>query len=254
VIRASSLLVVAALLAACSGDVSDSGSRSHAPTTASASPRPRSCAKVENLGGAASAYAASILRPTAAFGRPSGAVIARFGRLNVNGVPMIFSVRAVVRGRDCRPAWYFAQLPIRPNGATGYLPAADLAVYRVDTRVVVDLSSRRLDMFRGGHRLLSVTTAVGSSATPTPTGRFYMNQRLYSENPDGPYGPGAIGISAFSPVLTGWAQGGPIAIHGTNRPDSIGRPVTNGCLRIANEVLLRLFKATKNGTPVVIRA
>ena len=30
-----------------------------------------------------------------------------------------------------------------------------------------------------------------------------------------------LGISAYSPVLTGWAQGGPIAIHGTNEPDLI---------------------------------
>ena len=63
----------------------------------------------------------------------------------------------------------------------------------------------------------------------------------------------AIGISAFSDVLTGWAQGGPIAIHGTNQPWSIGRAASNGCLRVRNAVLQRLFDATLAGTPVVIR-
>ena len=69
----------------------------------------------------------------------------------------------------------------------------------------------------------------------------------------GPFGPAAIGISAYSTVLTGWTQGGPIAIHGTNEPWSIGHAVSNGCIRVRNPVLRRLFKVTPAGTPVVIR-
>ena len=53
-------------------------------------------------------------------------------------------------------------------------------------------------------------------------------------NPIGGYGPGAVGISAFSPVLLNWPQGGPIAIHGTNAPDLIGFAVSHGCLRVRN--------------------
>jgi lipoprotein-anchoring transpeptidase ErfK/SrfK len=95
--------------------------------------------------------------------------------------------------------------------------------------------------------------AVGSNATPTPVGRYYVNQRLIPPDPGGPYGPGAVGISAFSPVLTGWAQGGPIAIHGTNEPWSIGRAVSNGCIRLRNPVLRRVFRQALAGTPVFIR-
>jgi lipoprotein-anchoring transpeptidase ErfK/SrfK len=73
-------------------------------------------------------------------------------------------------------------------------------------------------------------------------------------DPTGPFGPGAIGISAFSEVLTGWTQGGPIAIHGTNRPDLIGQAVSNGCIRVRNDVLRRLFAAAISGTPVLVRA
>ena len=69
----------------------------------------------------------------------------------------------------------------------------------------------------------------------------------------GPFGPGAVGISAFSDVLTGWAQGGPIAIHGTNEPWSIGKAVSNGCIRLPNVVLRRVFAQALNGTPVLIR-
>jgi lipoprotein-anchoring transpeptidase ErfK/SrfK len=181
-------------------------------------------------------------------------VLERFARRNVNGVNTIFSVRAVVRAPDCTPMWYRVQLPLRPNGITGFVRAEDVTLSRVETRIVVDISARRIEFFRAGERVLAVRSAVGADATPTPTGRFYVNQRLRAQDPAGPFGPGAIGVSAFSPVLRGWVQGGPIAIHGTNRPDSIGRAITNGCLRIRNDVLLRLYRETPGGTPVVIRA
>jgi lipoprotein-anchoring transpeptidase ErfK/SrfK len=101
--------------------------------------------------------------------------------------------------------------------------------------------------------MLTATAAVGSAATPTPTGSFYVNQRLVPTDPSGPFGPGAVGISAFSNVLTGWTQGGPIAIHGTNEPWSIGKAVSNGCIRLPNPVLRRVFAQAVGGTPVLIR-
>ena len=96
-------------------------------------------------------------------------------------------------------------------------------------------------------------TAVGRPETPTPTGSYYVNQRLLAADPSGPWGPGGIGISAFSPVLVDWPQGGPIAIHGTDEPWTIGRAVSHGCLRIDNNVLARLIRLVPDGTPVRIR-
>ena len=145
-------------------------------------------------------------------------------------------------------------LPIRPNGTTGYVRAGHVELFRVRTRIEIDLSDRRVDFFRSGRRVLRVSAAVGAEGTPTPTGRFYVNQRLLSGDPSGPYGPGGIGISAFSPVLTGWTQGGPIAIHGTNDPGSIGKAASYGCLRIENRHLERMLRANPEGTPVSIRA
>ncbi|MDQ3949656.1 MAG: L,D-transpeptidase, partial [Gemmatimonadota bacterium] len=171
----------------------------------------------------------------------------------VNGVPTVFSVRATVLGRGCRPAWYRVQLPMRPNGIEGYVRAGDVWVEKVRTRIEVDLSARRVTLFVRGRAVLSTIAAIGTPATPTPIGRYYVNQRLIPRDPGGPFGPGAVGVSAFSPVLTGWAQGGPIAIHGTNRPSSIGTAVSNGCIRLPNHVLKRVFRTAFAGTPVVIR-
>jgi lipoprotein-anchoring transpeptidase ErfK/SrfK len=143
---------------------------------------------------------------------------------------------------------------MKPNGITGFVSARDVRIAAVRTRIHVDLSERRVTLFRDAKPVLHAVAAIGSSATPTPTGRFYVNQRLVPEDKTGPFGPGAVGISAFSEVLTGWTQGGPIALHGTNQPDSVGRAVSNGCLRLRNDVIQRIFDTALAGTPVVVRA
>ena len=249
IVRAWSLFPAGPLLAlgACGG---------HAPPQhPAATPRPTAhCpAGYHVLGTGRLAYAAIVKSHAEAMQRPGARPLARFGRLNVNGVPTVFGVLGERRTSRCVATWYRVQLPIRPNGVTGWVPAADVTLATVRTRVVVDLSARRLTLFRNGRRVLSAFVAVGAPATPTPTGRYYVNQRLIPDDPKGPFGPGAVGISAFSNVLTGWAQGGPIAIHGTDAPWSIGHDVSNGCIRLPNATLRRVFATALAGTPVVIR-
>ncbi|MGH3023184.1 MAG: L,D-transpeptidase, partial [Gaiellaceae bacterium] len=206
------------------------------------------------LGDRRVAYAARARSNLVANRRPGGAPLRAFGPRNANGVRTVFGVLEEIRDRRCRARWYRVQLPIRPNGATGWVRARDVELIRLRTRIEVDLTERRVDFFRDGRRVLGVTTAIGGEGTPTPTGRFYVNQRLLARDPSGPYGPGGIGISAFSPILTGWTQGGPIAIHGTNDLGSIGEAASYGCLRIENRHVERMLRANPEGTPVTIRA
>lgn len=207
-----------------------------------------------SLGSRRIAYAGAVRTFAAARRRPNGAVIARFGRLNYDRLPMIFAVRGAVYDRNCAPTWYRVQLPIKPNGIVGWVSAASLEVGLIHTRIDVDESAHRLVLYRDGRPILISRVGVGSPATPTPTGSYYVNQRLIPTDPNGPFGPDAVGISAFSNVLTGWTRGGPIGIHGTNEPASIGRNVSNGCIRMPNPVMRRLFRLTLAGTPVVIHA
>jgi lipoprotein-anchoring transpeptidase ErfK/SrfK len=230
------------------------GATAHvASSTRPPSDAPNCRAGVVRAGSADVAVAAVVRSSAKAYRRPGTKPFARFGRLNVNGFPTFFRVLATVRGPDCAPRWFRVQLPIKPNGVTGYIRAKAVETGKVRSRVVVDLSAKRLTLFRSGRRAFSTSVAVGSRATPTPTGRYYVNQRLIPQDPGGPFGPAAIGISAYSTVLTGWMQGGPIAIHGTNEPWSIGRAVSNGCIRVRNPALRRLYQVTPAGTPVVIR-
>jgi lipoprotein-anchoring transpeptidase ErfK/SrfK len=241
-------LPLACFLAACGATA---GHTSTAPPPAAASPHCRS--GLSPLGTGKAAVAAVVPRHARVYRRPGRRQLGSFGRLNQNDFPTVFRVLAALRRSDCKATWYRVQVPLRPNGVTGYVRARDVRLGTVHSRVLVSVSARRLTLFRNGRPVLRARVAVGSPSTPTPTGSFYVNQRLIPADTGGPFGPGAIGISAFSNVLTGWTQGGPIAIHGTNEPWSIGHAVSNGCIRLHNPVLKRLFAVTPAGTPVVIR-
>jgi len=198
-------------------------------------------------------YAVTAVRPLNARRALAARGATRFETRNLNGVATVFGVLAARVDRSCRATHYKVQLPIRPNGSTGWVRAVDVRVRTVRTRIAVDLSQRRITVFRDGRRVLMTAAVIGAPSTPTPTGRYYVNQRLLAANPWGDYGPGAVGISAFSPVLLNWPQGGPIAIHGTDAPGLIGSAVSHGCLRIHNVDIRRLLRLVEEGTPVEIR-
>jgi hypothetical protein len=144
-------------------------------------------------------------------------------------------------------------LPERPNGSIGWVRAADVEVQPVDHELRIDLAERTLRWIENGNVVLETTIAVGSSQYPTPTGRFFVTDLLDTGEQGGAYGPFAIGLSGYSDVLTEFGGGdGQIGIHGTNDPSSIGRAVSHGCVRVANDVITRLATTVPIGTQVTI--
>jgi lipoprotein-anchoring transpeptidase ErfK/SrfK len=47
-------------------------------------------------------------------------------------------------------------------------------------------------------------------------------------------------------------SGGEYAIHGTNRPESIGKFASYGCIRMLNDDITDLFERVNVGTQVVV--
>ena len=68
----------------------------------------------------------------------------------------------------------------------GYVKPHVVTVAKVTARIEVDLSARKLTFFKRGKRVLRTSVAVGSPSTPTPIGRFYVNQRLLTTIRTGP--------------------------------------------------------------------
>ena len=180
-------------------------------------------------------------RPLLVFRHPGDARPARAVRARV----------LLVRAR--RGAWLRVLLPVRPNGASGWI-RADRVVLRTDAyRVGVALRAHRLVVRRGARVVLRTPIGVGRSGTPTPRGLAYVTSLLRQPNPHGIYGPWAFGLSVYSPVLTSFGGGpGQVGIHGTDAPAGIGSDVSHGCIRLPNAAIERLARMLPLGTPVRI--
>lgn len=157
----------------------------------------------------------------------------------------------LVRAR--RDGWLRALLPMEPNGSEGWIRERDVRVSEHPYRIEVDLGERRLTAYRGQSVVLREHVAVGTSATPTPDGLFFTTLLVRPDDPSGPYGPFAYGLSAYSEVLDTFAGGdGQVAIHGTNTPWAIGQAASHGCIRLRNEAISKLARILPLGTPVRI--
>ena len=107
----------------------------------------------------------------------------------------------------------------------------------------VDIASRQVNVYRDNRVVASHPVAVGSSEWPTPTGEWDIGQVIFNPRwhppveeswaedeevkepgaPDNPLGKVQLVYAA------------PNSIHGTNEPESLGKAVSHGSIRISNE-------------------
>ena len=105
--------------------------------------------------------------------------------------------------------------------------------------IVVNIAAKTLTVYRDGVAVSEYPVATGKPETPTPVGTFtVINKQI---DPGGPYGTRWLGLS-----IRGYG------IHGTNNPASIGTAASNGCIRMYNEDVEKLFSITNTGTVVRI--
>jgi len=150
--------------------------------------------------------------------------------------------------------WLHVYLPTRPNDSTGWIKASDVTVSNpLEYQIKVSLADHKLTLLKNGVVQFDSPAATGTGDTPTPTGTFYYTDPLDLANQPGTgYGVFAIGLSGHSNVLQTFAGGdGQIAVHGTDDTGTIGQSVSHGCVRVPNDVILKL-STLPLGTPVVI--
>jgi lipoprotein-anchoring transpeptidase ErfK/SrfK len=168
---------------------------------------------------------------------------------NENGAPLVFLVE------QDQGAWLQVLLPIRPNGSTGWIRAADVSVASNPYTIDIALAEHRLVVRNGDAVVVDTPIGVGTASTPTPGGRYYIKELLQPPDPDGAYGPYAYGLSGFSNVLDEFNGGdGVIGIHGTNEPEAIGTDVSHGCIRVDNATITQMAGILPLGTPVHINS
>lgn len=154
--------------------------------------------------------------------------------------------------------WLRVMLPIRPNGSSGWVKRSSVDIETTEFHAVVELGEHRITVWKGNDVFLQEPVGVGASGrTPTTQGLFYTTE-LYPVLPSqqSAYGPYAFALSGFSEVLYSFGDGGTgvLGLHGTADTSSLGRDVSNGCIRMSNSGITKLAQTLPIGTPVEIKA
>jgi lipoprotein-anchoring transpeptidase ErfK/SrfK len=150
--------------------------------------------------------------------------------------------------------WLKVLLPMRPNNSAGFIRTADVNLSDVPYEIRINLGEHMLRMFKEGQEVLSSPVVIGSPRTPTPLGTFYVTDPVdLKASPNGAYGAYALGLSGYSEVLFEFNGGpGQIAVHGTNNPSQVGQDISNGCIRVPNDIIVQIADQVPLGTPVII--
>lgn len=148
--------------------------------------------------------------------------------------------------------WYRVWLAVPPNESRGWVRDGQMAFYTTASKIVIDLSRRKLFVYRRGELMGRFPVAVGRPGLETPSGHFYVTQKLRPPDPNGVYGVLQIGTSATQPKLNGWPDGGLVAIHGTSEPWLIGKAISHGCVRMKNADVQKVSRLVPTGSPVII--
>lgn len=162
-----------------------------------------------------------------------------------------------VLGRATGPrgaTWLHVLLPGRPNGHTGWIVERATRHAVTSWRIVVRTSTRTVTVYDKGRAVRTFRAVVGKPSTPTPAGRFFVEEAI--ELAAGDVGaPYALALSARSNVLQEFDGGpGQIAFHGlANVGGVLGTAASHGCVRLANDVMGWLVVRIGPGVPVTIR-
>jgi lipoprotein-anchoring transpeptidase ErfK/SrfK len=149
--------------------------------------------------------------------------------------------------------WLRVRLPGRPNGHAGWISVRKTRQTSTEWHITLKLSTRVVTVYRDGRAERRFRAVVGTPSTPTPRGRFFVEEAIaIAGHPGGPY---ALATSARSDVLQEFGGGpGQIGLHGM---DGLwgppGSAASHGCIRINTQAITWLVRHVGSGVPLTIR-
>ena len=107
--------------------------------------------------------------------------------------------------------------------------------------VWVELDRMRLTVYENGAEAAVFPIAAGTGDTPSPIGAFRVSSRF------------ATDLSGFGTRFLGLnVPWGSYGLHGTNKPESIGKKASHGCIRLKVKDAETLYAMVPAGARVVI--
>uniref|UniRef100_UPI00403EBC81 L,D-transpeptidase n=1 Tax=Siminovitchia sp. FSL W7-1587 TaxID=2954699 RepID=UPI00403EBC81 len=123
-----------------------------------------------------------------------------------------------------------------------------------DTLIIVNKRTNELALVDRGQIVLASKVATGARNELTPEGLFtikvkavnpyYRKKNIPGGDPRNPLGSRWIGFDAWG------TDGRTYGLHGTNDPSSIGRYVSQGCIRMRRKPLEELYEKVQAGTKI----
>lgn len=141
----------------------------------------------------------------------------------------------------------FSSNPIWPLGENP-LPGDPFLIVNKSTNEVAFINENRVQTV--------VSAATGKTEELTPEGLFtvtvkaknpyYRKSNINGGDPENPLGTRWIGFDANE------TDGRMYGLHGTNNPNTIGKYVSKGCVRLQNEAIESLYDFIPLGTKVLV--
>ncbi|RLQ91140.1 L,D-transpeptidase [Falsibacillus albus] len=125
-----------------------------------------------------------------------------------------------------------------------------------DPFIIINKRTNELAFYHEGNLKLKTKVATGKTNELTPEGLFtvtikakdpyYRRGNIPGGDPRNPLGSRWIGFDARG------TDGRIYGLHGTNRPSSIGKYISNGCVRLPKKAVEELYDMVPLGTKVYI--
>ncbi|HUD51369.1 L,D-transpeptidase family protein [Parvibaculum sp.] len=142
------------------------------------------------------------------------------------------------------------------------LPTQHIIPRAVRRGIVINLPELRLYYFAANGQVMSFPLGIGGEGKETPVGTTKVRaKRIHptwvptaSEHAETPNLPQSVGPGPDNPMgeLALYLAWPGYAIHGTNKPYSIGRRDSHGCIRLYPQDIDALFSVVTVGTPVTV--
>jgi L,D-transpeptidase ErfK/SrfK len=139
--------------------------------------------------------------------------------------------------------------PVATQSAAKILPPI------TDVHLTIELNKRKVFVYKGSQIMATYPVAIGKKGRETPTGEWQVMETLvnpgWTNFNTGKMMPPGKNNPLGSRWIGFWTDGkDTIGFHGTNQPDSIGKAVSSGCVRMYDKDVQALYPLIKVGTIV----
>ena len=140
-------------------------------------------------------------------------------------------------------------------------PHAARALQNDYRKIVINTQTRTLTLYTDDIAIATYPVGVGKPGFATPKGQYTVMRMMKNPGWENPYQPAStrtrIVAGNNNPLGTRWIGflndgKGEYGIHGTNRPDSVGRFSSHGCVRMYIQDAEALYDQVGMGTPVEV--